>query len=464
MKFFSQNKNGNVLANLLKVSAAMAVCVFFAACGDDSSSSGPSDPDDEVEENVEKPETTSSSSVKPDGKSSSSENIKAGNSSSGTSEPNSSNSGKSDNKSSSSGNSEANSSRSKEDADSSSSISSSDSETAKSSSSEEKTPESSSSNSNEEPDTVKDPVVEIDSIPPVIVVDNLVWMAEDLTHDGSADFTLLESSYACPAGWRLPTENELMDIANRSGELGDLFGIGTELRFFTTGIGGNGVALTCSENLANCIFRAFIEDELDSRIRCVNDDVAITASECECTASEPVSANKSVTWSVTGCKEGVNEISGYTWDFGSNSANVTVSGAEATMTFNSVAAVTPQVKVNSKMKVGDEFVKIPQRVTCPTVRAGFSESAIIFKHGSNESISLSAGTSYTARLDGECNQYAPPEITCESSSGEPNSVTIDGQIYSGTGSLISKLLDRSICEKEFTISVSEDMDCYMRFQ
>lgn len=442
MKIFSQNKNGNVLANLLKVGAAMAVCVFFAACGDDSSSSGPSDPDDEVEENVEKPETTSSSSVKPDGKSSSSENTKAGNSSSGKSDTNSSGSVKSDNKSSSSGNSGANSSSS--------------------TNSNEKTPESSSSNSNEEPDTVKDPVVEIDSIPPVIVFDNLVWMAEDLTHNGSADFTLHESSYACPAGWRLPTENELMNIAHRSGELGDLFGTGTEPRYFTTGIGGNGVALTCSENRASCIFRAFIEDELDSRIRCVNDNVAITASECECTASEP--ADNSVTWSVTGCKEGVNEISGYTWDFGSNSANVTVSGAEAKMTFNSVASVTPLVKVNSKMKVGDEFVKIPQRVACPMVRAGFSESAIVFKHGSSESLSLSAGTSYTARLDGECDQYAPPEITCQSTTGEPNSVTIDGQTYSGTGYVISKLLDRNICENEFTISVSEDMDCYMRFQ
>ena len=434
MKFFSQNKNGNVLANLLKVGAATAVCVFFAACGDDSSSSGPSDPDDEVEENVEKPETTSSSSVKPDGKSSSSENTKAGNSSSGKSDTNSSGSVKSDNKSSSSGNGKANSS-----------------------SSNEKTPESSSSD--EESDPFK---VEIDSIPPVIVFDNLVWMAEDLTHNGSADFTLHESSYACPAGWRLPTENELMNIAHRSGELGDLFGTGTEPRYFTTGIGGNGVALTCSENRASCILRELIQDELDSRIRCVNDNVAITASECECTASEP--ADNSVTWSVTGCKEGVNEISGYTWDFGSNSANVTVSGAEAKMTFNSVASVTPLVKVNSKMKVGDEFVKIPQWVACPMVRAGFSESAIVFKHGSNESVSLSAGTSYTARLDGECDQYAPPEITCQSTTGVPNSVTIDGKIYSGTGYVISKLLDRNICENEFTISVSEDMDCYMRFQ
>ena len=457
MKFFSQNKNGNVLANLLKVGAATAVCVFFAACGDDSSSSGPSDPDDEVEENVEKPETTSSSSVKPDGKSSSSENNKAGNSSSGKSDTNSSGSVKSDNKSSSSGNGKANSSSSKEDADSSSSISSSDSETAKSSSSNEKTPESSSSD--EESDPFK---VEIDSMPPVIVFDNLVWMAEDLTHNGSADFTLHESSYACPAGWRLPTENELINIAHRSGELGDLFGTGTEPRYFTAGIGGNGVALTCSENRASCILRELIQDELDSRIRCVNDNVAITASECECTASEP--ADNSVTWSVTGCKEGVNEISGYTWDFGSNSANVTVSGAEAKMTFNSVASVTPLVKVNSKMKIGDEYFKIPQRVTCPTVRSGFSESAIIFKHGSNESVSLSAGTSYTARLDGECDQYAPPEITCQSTTGVPNSVTIDGKIYSGTGYVISKLLDRNICENEFTISVSEDMDCYMRFQ
>lgn len=458
MKFSCQNKNGNVLANLLKVSVATAVCVFFAACGDDSSSSVPSDPDDEVEENVEKPEITSSSSVKPDGKSSSSENNKAGNSSSGKSEPNSSGSVKSDNKSSSSGNGKANSSSSKEDADSSSSISSSDSETAKSSSSNEKTPESSSSDKESDPFKV-----EIDSIPPVIVFDNLVWMAEDLTHNGSADFTLHESSYACPAGWRLPTENELMNIAKRSGELGDLFGTGTEPRYFTTGIGGNGVALTCSENLASCILRELIQDELDSRIRCVNDNVAITVSECECTASEPVSANKSVTWSVSGCKEGDSEITGYSWDFGSNSADVTVSGTKATMTFNSFASVTPLVEVNSKMKVGDESFKITQRVTCPTIRAGFSESAIIFKNGSNEKHSLYAETSYTAKLDGECRDYFPPEITCESSTGEPNSVTIDGQIYSGTGYMISKLLDRSICDKEFTISVSEDMNCYMRY-
>ncbi|MBR4398086.1 MAG: hypothetical protein IKT05_02745, partial [Fibrobacter sp.] len=226
-------------------------------------------------------------------------------------------------------------------------------------------------------------------------------------------------------------------------------------------IGGNGVALTCSENLASCILRELIQDELDSRIRCVNDDVAITASECECTASEP--ADNSVTWSVTGCKEGANEISGYSWDFGSNSADVTVSGTKATMTFNSFASVTPLVEVNSKMKVGDESFKITQRVTCPTIRAGFSESAIIFKNGSNEKHSLYAETSYTAKLDGECRDYVPPEITCESSTGEPNFVTIDGQIYSGTGYMISKLLDRSICDKEFTISVSEDMNCYMRY-
>ena len=36
MKNINQNKNGNVIANMLKASFAMAVCVFFAACGGDS--------------------------------------------------------------------------------------------------------------------------------------------------------------------------------------------------------------------------------------------------------------------------------------------------------------------------------------------------------------------------------------------------------------------------------------------
>ena len=37
MKLFYQNKKGNVVASLMKASAAISICVFFAACGEDSS-------------------------------------------------------------------------------------------------------------------------------------------------------------------------------------------------------------------------------------------------------------------------------------------------------------------------------------------------------------------------------------------------------------------------------------------
>ena len=37
MKLFNQNKKGNVVAGLMKASAAISMCVFFAACGEDSS-------------------------------------------------------------------------------------------------------------------------------------------------------------------------------------------------------------------------------------------------------------------------------------------------------------------------------------------------------------------------------------------------------------------------------------------
>lgn len=37
MKLFNQNKKGNVVASLMKASAAISMCVFFAACGEDSS-------------------------------------------------------------------------------------------------------------------------------------------------------------------------------------------------------------------------------------------------------------------------------------------------------------------------------------------------------------------------------------------------------------------------------------------
>ena len=188
------------------------------------------------------------------------------------------------------------------------------------------------------------------------------------------------------------------------------------------------------------------------------------ATECVCAASEPNLSNSSVTWNVSGCKEGSNKISGYSWDFGSRSAGVTVSGAEATRVFDTLMYVTPLAKVNSEMKVGDEYVKISQRVMCPTVRAGYSKYAVIFKNGTDEFVELEADNAYTAVLDGGCSAgYSSPRLTCQYSSGNPATVTVGDKTFSGSGWVILGNLDSSICNEEFSISVSEDMRCSISF-
>ena len=311
---------------------------------------------------------------------------------------------------------------------------------------------------------LQNPVVEIDSIPAVDVVDTLVWMVEDLTHNGSAEFPLQDALYACPAGWRLPTERELMDVVQMSGKINYSFEQGKELKYFATNSYGNGISLTCSGNRFMCNVGILNSDDKSARrVRCVYEDVHITASKCECT-SEVDPSNTSVTWSVSGCKKGSNKISGYSWDFGGQSAGVTISGATATKTFDALESVTPLVKVNNKMKVGDEYVNIPQRLSCPTVRAGYTESAVIFTNDAYDNVELEGGVTYTAVLDGGCNAgYLSPRITCQYSSGEPATVTVGDKNFSGSGWVILGNLDSSICNEEFSISVSEDMRCSISF-
>ena len=307
-------------------------------------------------------------------------------------------------------------------------------------------------------------VIKIDPIPPVDVVDTLVWMVEDLTHDGSAEFASRYASYACPAGWRLPTSSEL-ETAVESGK----FTVPTTTRnveyfIFDNYNYSNGVTVNCYN------YGCFVTSpgsKSERHIRCVSKGEFTTVSDCACTASELDSATNSVTWSFSGCKESNDQISDYTWDFGSNSANVTVSGTEATKMFDSLETVAPIVKINGQMKVGDEYVKISQRVLCPTVKAGHTEFKATFKNRENEQ--LEEGKTYTATLDGDCMEYTTPFLECKPTNEQshsaiiPLSATVSGETYSGTAYSLSTNLDKSICNGEFSISVSEDMECNIRF-
>ncbi len=303
---------------------------------------------------------------------------------------------------------------------------------------------------------LQNPVIEIDSIPPVNVVDTLVWMAEDLTHNGSAEFALRDAFYACPAGWRLPTESELKAAVD-SGKFTVPTTAGS-VEYFLPDNHFRGTSITCYD-YGHCTV-TLTADKPERHVRCVSQDIHIVASGCTCSASEPDSANKSVTWSVSGCKEGSGKISGYSWDFGSDSAGVEVSGTKATKTFDSFAIVTPSVSVNSSVAVDGKDYAFAQKMTCPTVRAGLSESAIRFKSGLNEMTMLYEGTTYTAILDDGCSDTGYQELQCNSN-GTPISVTIAGKTYSSKSDYYfsAKLNRDSVCNGEFTLSVSTDIKC-----
>jgi uncharacterized protein (TIGR02145 family) len=65
---------------------------------------------------------------------------------------------------------------------------------------------------------VKYQPLDIDSMPPTAVVETqdftLEGMLEDLSYMGSTKFTPHEAQEACPAGWRLPTQNEFLQFLN----------------------------------------------------------------------------------------------------------------------------------------------------------------------------------------------------------------------------------------------------------
>lgn len=55
---------------------------------------------------------------------------------------------------------------------------------------------------------IQNQFLQIDSLPPSIGIDTLVWMKENLSYQGSDKFTYSQSLDACPKGWRLPTWEE----------------------------------------------------------------------------------------------------------------------------------------------------------------------------------------------------------------------------------------------------------------
>ena len=300
--------------------------------------------------------------------------------------------------------------------------------------------------------------LKIDSLPPIDVIDSLLWMVGDLSYKGSTEFTLHTAFYACPAGWRLPTQDEIRK-AIRSGKFTIPVDDG-EVEYFAMDGYGLGSAVGCY-SFGGCYEKAGDVKNSERRIRCVHEDKLTSVSGCACKASEYDSTSNSITWSVSGCKDGSYKVSGYSWDFGSDSAGVKVSGAKATKTFDSFTVMTPLVSVNSSVEVDGKDYAFAQKLTCPTIRAGSTDAAIVFKK--NEMKMLYEGVTLKAKVDGECNEYLDPRLECKSSSGKTISATVSGKTYSSTGYVLFVDLDRSICSGEISLSVSEDMECSISY-
>ena len=111
---------------------------------------------------------------------------------------------------------------------------------------------------------IQNQFVEIDSIPPSIEIDTLVWMEENLTYQGSDRFTYSQSLDACPQGWRLPTWEEFA-AAVKSKKMS--FPADTVSEFFASSGYYLGFAVSCAADSCTTSFRS---SSTTKAIRCVN--------------------------------------------------------------------------------------------------------------------------------------------------------------------------------------------------
>jgi hypothetical protein len=110
---------------------------------------------------------------------------------------------------------------------------------------------------------IQNQFLKIDAIPFTIEVDSLVWMAENLSYQGSDLFTYKQSLDACPKGWRLPTWEEFT-AAVRSKKMS--FPADTVSEFFVSSGYYLGFAVSCAVDSCTTSFRS---SSPTKSIRCV---------------------------------------------------------------------------------------------------------------------------------------------------------------------------------------------------
>ena len=295
--------------------------------------------------------------------------------------------------------------------------------------------------------------VKIDAMPSTIVVDSLMWMAEDLTTGGNSEFSLHEALAACPKGWRLPTTNEFISAGGEWEKLSFV----EKTEYFAA---DNQYHVTYTCGSLGCSWSTGNSQKALKHVRCVNEGKLKAVSGCACSASK-LDSNHTVTWTVSGCKEGDYKVSGYSWDFGEGSEDVTTSGAKAYKKFNTFEIVTPSVAVNSSVSVDGKSYSVAQMLTCPSVRAGVSDSTIVFSDKIN--VKLHAGRKYTAMLEGKCDKA---NLSCtfddQDDESKKASIKVGVHEFEGSGSIEGSV--KTVCNGvTFTVKASDDMECYISY-
>ena len=117
--------------------------------------------------------------------------------------------------------------------------------------------------------------------------------------------------------------------------------------------------------------------------------------------------------------------------------------------------------VNSSVSVDGKSYSVAQMLTCPSVRAGVSDSTIVFSDKIN--VKLHAGRKYTAMLEGKCDKA---NLSCtfddQDDESKKASIKVGVHEFEGAGSIEGSV--KTVCNGvTFTVKASDDMECYISY-
>ena len=308
---------------------------------------------------------------------------------------------------------------------------------------------------------VKDPVIKIDSMPRLAVFDSKVWMVEDLSHNGSTEFSIEEAVVACPEGWRLPKSDEYDSVARKClfdsffENSGDFFFYGFEDQPI-------GVKMHIEKmSTEKCSQWSYVTPYYSApkHVRCISEWSYKTVSGCSCTASKYNPKDSSISWKVSGCNENNSKIEKYAWKFGENSADVKISGSKAIKKFKHNELVAPAVHVISNLSVPGATFEDSLLLDC-SAGVGTPADTILFSDN-DVSVFVPTGKNFVAKKNVKCAYATYVTVSCNPIDIQDQDIFIKiaDKLYEGEWGKITAKVEE-LCEEDvFSIEASANMEC-----